>query len=121
MISAPERIFADGRTQEYRDARRLAAAFEVVADLLLETSPEEWEHLRVGLFGSPEDRHANMDDRSASLCFYQTWTHTCNALAVLPPEQLEEMANELKIRAVALQNRARLRIRWRRSPGQPPG
>ncbi len=94
----------------------------MVADVLNEnrgTTPEEWEQFRTEFFGTPEDRHTNMDDRAVSLCFYETWTSTCNDLTVLPFEWLGIMADSIRRRAEILRKRARLRIRWRRTPKMP--
>jgi len=118
-MTALDVFFPAGKANEYRDARRLAICFEAVVDILRATDLEEWEHFRICYFGAPGDRH-DRNHLRISLCFYDAWTSTFNTLSVLSFGQMDEMARNLTTRAAILRDRARLRIRWRRSPRPLP-
>jgi len=98
----------------------------VVADLLhTMTGPEEWYRFRTVFFGSPDNRH-NQHNLRVSLCLYDSVVRMCNTLSALPFDQAEDLARSLQSRAATLRDRARLRIRWRRTArplrrqGRPP-
>lgn len=115
MMTALDVFSPAGKANEYRDARRLAICYEVVADLLhTMTGPEEWYRFRTVFFGSPDNRH-NQHNLRVSLCLYDSVVRMCNTLSALPFGQLDETADSLKTSAATLRDRARLRIRWRRA------
>lgn len=108
-----------------RDAQKMAFLFDIVADLLSEKaetiSAEEWDYFRPRFFGSPADRHTGNDDIRVSLCYYEGWASTCDAISVLPFEKLGEMVNDLRKRAEELRLRqceaksSKVRVIWRQA------